>query len=380
MDYYNDQKKQMNIIESSPDCASKLPPPLYIDGGEKLKQREKIPNKLNKRSSLTIDESNFLSLFNEKTLQWKSDVGKKDLEILQSIKNDHGDDDVNSDEEEPEFKLLPHRSIRLAREKLRASIVCHETELSDAACEFLKCVADSDASEEALLKANNVLLFDMSQNGKGENSMGEDKKKIDTGIDNGGVGFVPILKKSTYQRRKSSFIARSFRIEMHEGLLCAPPPTPEHSILKVEQKSEIQDHHLDLLEDADVNPFLMFTFQQASLRSLTSYMKEEEEKSQRHSSFGGSMRSIRTNTSSRTRGTIGSIAELDEEEEEEDAYIKLGKVDFLVLGASKDQNDIKNHVLSPALMHVLRPFMPFAVREDNFWMKYSLIHDVSVFC
>jgi hypothetical protein len=48
---------------------------------------------------------------------------------------------------------------------------------------------------------------------------------------------------------------------------------------------------------------------------------------------------------------------------------------FIILGTSGDDLAATPHVLSPPLMESLQNFLPYAVAEDNFWMKYSLLRD-----
>jgi hypothetical protein len=48
---------------------------------------------------------------------------------------------------------------------------------------------------------------------------------------------------------------------------------------------------------------------------------------------------------------------------------------FKVLGAPDP--DCQPHVLSPPLMDALRPHLPFAVQQDNFWLKYNMMRDGS---
>ena len=60
-----------------------------------------------------------------------------------------------------------------------------------------------------------------------------------------------------------------------------------------------------------------------------------------------------------------SIAAPDEVEEDNNAGI-----------ADKDLRDsLEPHVLSPLLMKCLRDHLPYALREENFWLKYSLARD-----
>jgi hypothetical protein len=48
---------------------------------------------------------------------------------------------------------------------------------------------------------------------------------------------------------------------------------------------------------------------------------------------------------------------------------------FTVLGAPDPC--CQPHVLSPPIMDALRPHMPFAVQQDNYWLKYSMMRDGS---
>ncbi|KAL7483844.1 hypothetical protein ACHAW6_009487 [Cyclotella cf. meneghiniana] len=53
--------------------------------------------------------------------------------------------------------------------------------------------------------------------------------------------------------------------------------------------------------------------------------------------------------------------------------------DFPILGLEKISEDgidpLDPHVLSPLLMKCLREHLPHALREENFWLKYSLVRD-----
>lgn len=58
----------------------------------------------------------------------------------------------------------------------------------------------------------------------------------------------------------------------------------------------------------------------------------------------------------------------------EDEYAEFGDP-FRILGTSANDIDCHPHVLSPPLMETLQNFFPFAVSEQNFWLKYSLVRD-----
>lgn len=55
------------------------------------------------------------------------------------------------------------------------------------------------------------------------------------------------------------------------------------------------------------------------------------------------------------------------------------RLEFKILGTSADDVESHPHVLSPPLMDSLFQFLPFAVSEENFWMKYSLVKDGASF-
>jgi len=48
---------------------------------------------------------------------------------------------------------------------------------------------------------------------------------------------------------------------------------------------------------------------------------------------------------------------------------------FQILGTSADDVHAHPHVLSPPLMESLQNFFPYALTNDNFWMKFSLLRD-----
>ena len=62
-----------------------------------------------------------------------------------------------------------------------------------------------------------------------------------------------------------------------------------------------------------------------------------------------------------------SIAAIDEEEDVDDD--DSGEID--------NTDPLEPHVLSPLLMKCMREHLPYALREENFWLKYSLARDVS---
>lgn len=51
-----------------------------------------------------------------------------------------------------------------------------------------------------------------------------------------------------------------------------------------------------------------------------------------------------------------------------------------ILGTSLNDETSKPHVLSPPLLEALQGFLPVSLSTDNFWMKYSLVRDVSFIC
>lgn len=52
-----------------------------------------------------------------------------------------------------------------------------------------------------------------------------------------------------------------------------------------------------------------------------------------------------------------------------------GALPFLILGTSADDVSAQPHVLSPPLMESLQSFLPFAISEQNFLLKFSMVRD-----
>ena len=65
------------------------------------------------------------------------------------------------------------------------------------------------------------------------------------------------------------------------------------------------------------------------------------------------------------------IAEEEHQHDNDDAY------SFVILGTSARDDSAKPHVLSPLVMEAMRGFLPYVISEENYWMKFSLIRDVS---
>lgn len=58
-----------------------------------------------------------------------------------------------------------------------------------------------------------------------------------------------------------------------------------------------------------------------------------------------------------------------EEMDEDDSH------SFAILGTSRDDKRAHPHVLSPPLMDSLMAFLPAAIKNQNYWLKYSLVRD-----
>jgi DNA-binding ferritin-like protein len=51
---------------------------------------------------------------------------------------------------------------------------------------------------------------------------------------------------------------------------------------------------------------------------------------------------------------------------------------FKIIGTFANDPSCKPHVLSPPLMEALQGFLPYSLSQNNFWLKYSLVRDVSM--
>jgi len=68
--------------------------------------------------------------------------------------------------------------------------------------------------------------------------------------------------------------------------------------------------------------------------------------------------------------------------EEEEPAICYRSYSFLIFGtdANKDlsvKQQRQRYTMYPSLMESLRNFFPYVISHDNFWLKYSLVRDVS---
>jgi hypothetical protein len=65
---------------------------------------------------------------------------------------------------------------------------------------------------------------------------------------------------------------------------------------------------------------------------------------------------------------------------EDDTYSDseaMEEIPFWVLGTAQDDESVHPMVLSPPMMDALRPHLPFACQQDNYWLKYSMMRHVS---
>lgn len=65
--------------------------------------------------------------------------------------------------------------------------------------------------------------------------------------------------------------------------------------------------------------------------------------------------------------------EMGEDEDVSEDYV----TPYEILGTSPDELECQPHVLSLPMMDVLRSRLPFVIQQDNYWLKYSMIRDVS---
>lgn len=95
--------------------------------------------------------------------------------------------------------------------------------------------------------------------------------------------------------------------------------------------------------------------------------EEEDEATTAPSSFFSAFFS--SSTSSSAKQTEQDGQETEEEVPEDDEK-------YTILATSPEDADCHPHVLSPPIMECLRSHLPYTVRQDNYWLKYSMVRDV----
>jgi len=129
-------------------------------------------------------------------------------------------------------------------------------------------------------------------------------------------------------------------------------------------------------ENEDINPISSQSFDKDSLQSKKQFLHLENER-QAHltnlTTWMGKPEDYpilglgKKQNSKQSKSK--SIAAIDEEED----------VDDDDSGEDDNSDPLEPHVLSPLLMKCMREHLPYALREENFWLKYSLARDVSRF-
>ena len=126
-------------------------------------------------------------------------------------------------------------------------------------------------------------------------------------------------------------------------------------------------------ENEDINPTSSQSFDKDSLESKKQFLHLEHERQAHLTTWMGKPEDYpilglgKKQNSKQSKSK--SIAAIDEEEDVENDS-----------GDYDDNSDpLEPHVLSPLLMKCMREYLPYALREENFWLKYSLARDVSCF-
>jgi len=75
---------------------------------------------------------------------------------------------------------------------------------------------------------------------------------------------------------------------------------------------------------------------------------------------------------------------IDDKNEKESSRVSCDHIDFSssdypfdIFGTNANDTSVCPHVLFPSLLNKLRAFFPYVISEDNLWLKYSLVRDVS---
>jgi len=262
--------------------------------------------KNNCRTSLTIDEQDFLKI-----------LGAENADIV-----------VNVDAKNDAMTNAHHQQRHTAaKQRLSASIQASRTLLQDHEQKFLdNLVQISDT--EALLQAAQVLEKDPLYQGSGTSTSLSNDASLLPGDPR--RRRLTETTASTVEGNKSLSPVRqepSFRRELWMEY------ASQMSIIHEEEKPTQQG-----IKQKKDNP-------------LTAFFRK---------AFTGNQHDDSTYTTDES--TVTTTEEI---------------IPFVILGTHVDDPAASPHVLSPPLMDALRPFLPFAIRQDNYWLKYSLLRDVS---
>lgn len=263
-----------------------------------------------------------------------------------------------------------------ARRRLRQSLSLHRDSLSTNEYNFLQDLLEADdVSEEALSNTTDVLEKDVIY-----------KQKLSVGVGGNNVG----VTVSAHSRRRSSVLSSlrgSGKAEMMASIPeFEPEETPEHDIKhrrelwRTKQRSTVKEEKKeddsnsdasDPAKDAPPPPPpspLVTSFQDSPIVTLFKSVADL------NFDFNSSTRTLDTAASSHSednneKGKGGPIAE-------DEAPQTPAPVKFSFLGMSPtDEESTSLHVMTPPLLDTLRPYVPYAIQEDNLWLKYSLAKD-----
>ena len=178
---------------------------------------------------------------------------------------------------------------------------------------------------------------------------------------------VPKVQKRTDDTSLSSFVAEGQGVEVAPSLLsCCGMDSIFDEIMKgnTDEGNVIQDDTVPLFDEED------------SLTSKKRFLqlnniKTENERHTRLTTWMGDPKDypILGLKKKKQREKSKSVAAASDEDND----------DITDNNTGCEENDLRDilepHVLSPLLMKCLRDHLPYALREENFWLKYSLARD-----
>jgi hypothetical protein len=351
----NDDAVEVFVLPGRRDSFKPMVLPPRTDSKTAAKKKwdlVKTMAKIHRRTSLTLKENRMLeSLRSSKlsslhldaaTLQEIAEEEEKGPNPLENTAKTRQDPSRSStlheivEEEEKAPILLENTATRQdssrseARHRLRQSIAIHKKLLTGTEVEFLEGLADTpDAAPEDLERCTEVLDSDPLYQRQ------EEEKKT-----------------HTVAHRSSLLSEASYRKELWSHLQVEGKEASEQNLIFMTARNlssgEQEKHGAELMETPPIEP----------------------NKNQKRSKWGSFVYKFQ------------KAFNVDEDEDkdsvtvaEDDGFMDDDAPTFCVLAPSIP-NLIRNPtVLSPPIMDALRAYLPFAVQQDNFWLKYSMVHD-----
>lgn len=301
-----------------------LPPPSEsITAAKKRWNLVKSIGQFHGRTSLTLKENRMLESFRSSELSFPhSDAAATLQEIAEEEENAPIPLENSATRQDPSRLKACYR--------LRQSIAVHKEQLTGIEVEFLEGLVDTpDAAPEDLERCTEVLDNDPLYQRQEE-------------------------EKTTHMvaRRTSLLSEATYRKELWSHLQVKGNEASEQNLMFMTATNLSPGEHEEKAAEPIETPPI------------------EPSKNQKRNKWGSFVYKFQKAFNLDEGVNKGSVTEA-----EDDGFMDDDAPMFSVLATSIPDLIGNPTVLSPPIMDALRAYLPFAVQQDNFWLKYSMVHD-----